>query len=107
MDRSEAVERLLGSYSAYYDIVPIGRGDLVARCDFHFRGEKYLLTRGVNLWSEEDHEYVYVFSGGRLDAAALAQMVISIVLFCLAIVLMSEGLRTLRDQRRAPTAERE
>lgn len=69
--RRDVVDRMLGSYSAYYDIEDVSEGDLVARMEFHFRGEQYMLTRRVNLWSEEDHEYVYLFSGGSLDEAGL------------------------------------
>ena len=62
------VDRLLQSYSAYYDVEECDERDLVAKARFHSRGEKYLLTRGVNLWSVEDHEYVFFFEGTSLDA---------------------------------------
>ena len=47
MDRGieETVDRLLLSYSTYYDVERCCDGDLVARAFFHSRGEKYLLTR--------------------------------------------------------------
>ena len=66
-DARAAVDRLIRSYSGYYNVSPCDEGDLVARAEFHSRGEKYLLVRSVNLWSVEDHEYVYVFAGDRLD----------------------------------------
>lgn len=50
------VDRLLQSYSAYYDVEECDERDLVAKARFHSRGEKYLLTRSVNLWSVEDNE---------------------------------------------------
>ena len=71
LDVGAAVDRLMQSYSGYYDVSPCDEGDLVARAEFHSRGEKYLLVRGVNLWSVEDHEYVYVFAGDRLDEETL------------------------------------
>lgn len=66
-DVRATVDRLIQSYSGYYDVDPCEEGDLVARAEFHSRGEKYLLVRSVNLWSVEDHEYVFVFAGDRLD----------------------------------------
>lgn len=60
------VDRLLQSYSVYYDVEGCDEWDLVARASFHSRGEKYLLTRSVNLWSVEDNEYVFVYAGDHL-----------------------------------------
>ncbi len=65
------MDALLDRYTAYYDVKRCSEGDLVARAEFHSRGEKYLLTRGVNLWSVEDHEYVFFFEGTSLDAEGL------------------------------------
>lgn len=65
--RAERLERLEASLSAYYDIIPADEGELVMRAEFHARGEKYLVIREVNMWSAEDHDYVYVYSGGHLD----------------------------------------
>ena len=61
-----AVDRLLRAYSAYYDVERCHDGNLVAKAFFHSRGEKYLLTRSVNLWSVEDNEYVFVYAGDEL-----------------------------------------
>lgn len=65
------VDRLLETYSVYYDVETCEEGDLVAKACFHSRGEKYLLTRSVNLWSVEDNEYVFVYAGDRLDPDGL------------------------------------
>ncbi len=65
------VDRLLQSYSTYYDVETCEEGDLVARACFHARGEKYLLTRSVNLWSVEDNEYVFFYAGDHLDPEGL------------------------------------
>ncbi len=62
----ELVDSVLRSYSVYYDVEECDEGDLVARAGFHSRGEKYLLTRSVNLWSVEDHEYVFIYAGDVL-----------------------------------------
>lgn len=63
----KVVDRLLQSYSTYYDIETCDDQDLVAKASFHSRGEKYLLTRSVNLWSVEDNEYVFVYAGDHLS----------------------------------------
>lgn len=65
------VDRLLQSYSAYYDVEECDERDLVAKARFHSRGEKYLLTRSVNLWSVEDNEYVFIYAGDHLDPEGL------------------------------------
>lgn len=62
---------LLDRYSAYYDVARCDEGDLFARAEFHSRGEKYFLVRNVNLWSVEDHEYVFFFAGERLTPQIL------------------------------------
>lgn len=66
--RESVIGRLEKSFSSYYDVERIDDGtELRMVASFHSRGESYLLTRSVNLWSVEDHEYVYVFSVGVLD----------------------------------------
>ena len=67
----ERVDRLLQSYSAYYDVEECDEQGLVAKARFHSRGEKYLLTRSVNLWSVEDNEYVFIYAGDHLDPEGL------------------------------------
>lgn len=64
------LDRILEQYSAYYDVTRIdGDGCPAATAVFHSRGEKYLLTRSVNMWSVEDHEYVFFFTVGDLDGS--------------------------------------
>ena len=69
------VDRLLRSYSTYYDIETCDGQDLVARACFHSRGEKYILTRSVNLWSVEDNEYVFFYAGDHLDPEGLERAI--------------------------------
>ena len=62
------LDRILEQYSAYYDVTRIGGdGRPAAVAVFHSRGERYLLTRTVNMWAVEDHEYVFFFSVDGLD----------------------------------------
>lgn len=64
------LDRILEPYSAYYDVTRMDRdGGPAAIAQFHSRGEKYLLTRSINMWSMEDHEYVFFFTVGDLDDA--------------------------------------
>ena len=137
-DVGAAVDRLMRSYSGYYDVSPCDEGDLVARAEFHSRGEKYLLVRGVNqllavlalltvcAWLGnigKNNRMIYIpmmfmlaatlsslvltmwskiwdLSMG-FDGVAAAQLVISALLFVLAVFLMAEGLKVLNEQRRA------
>lgn len=65
------LDRILDQYSAYYDVARVeGDGRPAATAVFHSRGERYLLTRSVNMWAVEDHEYVFFFTVGDLDEAA-------------------------------------
>ncbi len=74
-DRETLLDRILDSYAAYYDVERVGEGDLVATAEFHLRNERYLLTRSINMWSEEDHEYVYIYSGEYLDHTLLSEAI--------------------------------
>ena len=141
-DVGAAVDRLMRSYSGYYDVSPCDEGDLVARAEFHSRGEKYLLVRGVNqllavlallavcAWLGnigKNNRMIYIpmmfmlaatlsslvltmwSKTGDLsmgfDGVAAAQLVISALLFVLAVFLMAEGLKVLNEQRRARMSE--
>ena len=50
--REEAVQRLLDSYRAYYNITLFEdeQKPLTALCEFFENAEKYVLTRKANLW---------------------------------------------------------
>ncbi len=74
-ERLGALERILDSYSAYYDVECSESGDFKATATFHSRGERYLLVKEINMWSEEDHEYVYFYSGERLDGPGLSEAI--------------------------------
>jgi len=69
---SEAVlERLKKAYTAYYDIEEIDDGTaLKAVCAYHNRDSQYVLVKKAELWAAENHEYLYLWDAGHLDAAA-------------------------------------
>ncbi len=60
MDLSEAMEKLLRSYSAYYNVE---REDptppFVAEASFHSHDERFFLVKSAKLSEAETHEYVF------------------------------------------------
>lgn len=64
MTRLEALDKLCGSYSAYFDIVRYDETDdeLAATCFLHVHSEKYVLVKKAKLWEADSNEYVYIFS---------------------------------------------
>ena len=69
-DRSVIMERLFGSYSAWYDVSPGDMGSglpLQAMCQHRSRSEKYVLSKKAQLWAIEVNDYLYLFSMPRLD----------------------------------------
>lgn len=65
--REEAVEKLLQSYEAYYNIHKVDTLEnpdeaLVARCDFYEHSQKYVLSKKAELWSADCEEFVYLFT---------------------------------------------
>jgi len=66
--REEAVERLLQSYEAYFNITRFEEEQLplTARCDFFEHSQKYVLSRKAELWAADSEEFVYVYNMPRL-----------------------------------------
>ena len=62
MSREEMLEKLLESYSAYFDVERCQKGPLAAQCQFHVHSEKYVLVKKAKLWEHDCSEYVYIFS---------------------------------------------
>lgn len=73
--RSTLEQRLLKVFSAHYDIEPVRDGSsLTACCAFHSRDSQYVLSKKVELWAAEHHEYLYLYSLPRLDEADVEEM---------------------------------
>lgn len=74
--RSERVlEGLKKAYTTYFDIEEIDDGTaLKARCDYHMRDSQYVLVKKAELWAAENHEYLYLWDAGRLDAAGVEEI---------------------------------
>ncbi len=77
--RSCLTERVIESYSSYYDIVrmtdsgrdaaaPAAESYLAAECDFNMHSEKYFLTKKASLWAVNSFEHVYIFNVPNLTA---------------------------------------
>ena len=74
--RSALEQRLLKAFSSQYDIAPITDGSsLKAACAFHSRDSQYVLSKKVELWAAEHHEYLYLFSLPRLEEGAVEEIV--------------------------------
>lgn len=62
--RESAVDRLLKSYQAYYNITMCEEAQkpLIAICEFFQHAEGYLLSRKANLWSAQCEEFLYLYN---------------------------------------------
>lgn len=60
--RESAIERLLNSYRAYYNIYKFEgeQGLIAARCDFFEHAQKYVLSKKAELWSADSEEFLYI-----------------------------------------------
>lgn len=64
MEREAAIERLLRSYEAYYNIIRYAEEDapLVARCEYFERLENYIISKRAEVWSANNEEFLYLVS---------------------------------------------
>ena len=60
--REAAVERLLKSYEAYYNIhcFEAAEKPLIARCEFFEHSQKYVISKRAELWSADCEEFLYL-----------------------------------------------
>ena len=62
--RETAINRLLESYRAYFNITMF-EGEqypLTAICEFFEHSEKYVISRQASLWAANCEEFVYLFN---------------------------------------------
>lgn len=71
--RKMRLELLQKLYGKLCEITPINDGTLIARAEYHHEDEKYYGMQSMNMWGLQDHEYVFIFSGNRLDSEAYEQ----------------------------------
>lgn len=74
--RSEKViQGLKSAYAAYFDIEEIDDGTaLKALCSYHTRDSQYVLVKKAELWAAENHEYLYLWDAGSLDAGLVEEI---------------------------------
>ena len=78
MTLQERLEKLLDAYSYYFDIereVSVEGGSFPATAFYHFREENYVATKAHVIYATEQHEYVYFYVTGHLDAATLQRQI--------------------------------
>ena len=75
--RAELLQKLLNSYSKWYDISlqPAESEPFVARGEFHEQAGGYMLVKSAQTWSADRNEYVYFFSVPHLTKADAEQFV--------------------------------
>lgn len=71
----QVAEGLKRAYAAYYDIQEIDDGTaLKALCSYHMRDSQYVLVKKAELWAAENHEYLYLWDAGELDAGMVEEI---------------------------------
>lgn len=76
MTTTEILERLLRSYTRYYDILreDVAEG-FAAEARFHSHDEQYFLVKSAKLAEADSHEYVYFALAETLTAEAVESLV--------------------------------
>lgn len=61
--RESAIQRLLESYQAYFNIQTFeeDRKPLRAICEFYERSQRYVMSKKAELWSANCEEFIYLF----------------------------------------------
>ena len=69
MERTALLEKILGYFANWYDIVRCEQEELpmVATAAFHEHGTAYMISKKAEMWSTDRHEYAYFFSLPVLD----------------------------------------
>lgn len=77
MTRQEAIDKLLKSYVAYYNITMNESEDehFVARCDFFEFAQKYVLSKKAELWSAKSEEFIYLYNISHLTVDLYEQYI--------------------------------
>ena len=73
--RQEAIQILLKSYQAYYNITLFDEEQkpLTALCEYFEHSEKYVLHRKAELWSADCEEFLYLFDVPHLTLEVFEQ----------------------------------
>ena len=63
MTKEEVLERLVGAYTAYFNIrrdTELNGLPVAMDAEYHVRNEQYVLSREAKLWEAENDEYAFV-----------------------------------------------
>lgn len=75
MTPQEAVERLLPSYTRYYDVIAEPPFPFAAAAEFHSHGESYLLIKSAKLWEMDSNEFVYIAAEDQFPAEKISERI--------------------------------
>ena len=75
MSPQEALERLLRSYTRYYDLIEDPPAPFQAAAEFHSHGESYLLIKSAKLWEMDSNEFVYFAAEDALTAETVSHRI--------------------------------
>ena len=70
MTKEEVLERLVGAYTAYFNIrrdTELDGLPVAMDAEYHVRNEQYVLSREAKLWEAENDEYAFVVVLEELD----------------------------------------
>jgi len=76
LTREQITERVLDSYSRWYDIEPAAeeKRPMIATAQFHEHGAGYVLLKSAKTWTADRHEYVYFYSVPHLTTELYQKM---------------------------------
>ena len=75
MTAEEALERLLRSYTQYYDVLREGvEPPFAAEACFHSHNEQFVLVKSARISEAESHEYVFFAVERELDGDRLREL---------------------------------
>lgn len=67
--RQEAIEKLIKSYEAYYNVTmdDLAHPDLRAFCEFYEHSGQYVISKKAEIWSASCEEFIYLFETEHLN----------------------------------------
>ena len=75
MTLEEALDRLVASYTRYYNVVRENTAPFSAKAEFHAHGESYLLIKEAKMWEMDSNEYVFFYAGSSPDAETVSNLI--------------------------------
>ena len=75
MTLEEALDRLVASYTRYYNVVRENTAPFFAKAEFHAHGESYLLIKEAKMWEMDSNEYVFFYAASEPDAETVKSLI--------------------------------